>query len=1030
MIKHAKMRNFITLCFFSFFFVELYAQQSIEIKGVVTDTNHEPLIGVNITVSDIPGFGTITAANGSYKIKMQPYHKLVFTYVGFEKREILVKDQRVVNIIMKESETNALDEVVVTATGTQKKVTVTGAVTNVSVGELRFNPTSSIANSLAGNVSGVLAMQTSGQPGKNVSEFWIRGISTFGANSSAYVLVDGFERDLNDINIEDIQSFSVLKDASATAIYGSKGANGVVLITTKHGTAGKINIDVKAEASYNTRTRTPEFVDGYTYASLLNEACITRGKEPKYQPEELEILRLGLDQDLYPNVNWRDKILKDGAMNYRANLTLSGGGTTARYFASASYISEGGMYKTDKSLSRDYNTNADYHRWNYRLNTDIDITKSTIFKLGVSGSLSKRNSPGNEDNLWASLFGYTPILTPIMYSNGYIPAVGSGDYQINPWISATQTGYNENWENNIQTNVTIEQNFDFLLKGLRFIGRFGYDTNNESSIKRRKKPELWRAERVRNSAGDIIFTKVSDSKEMAQSSTSDGDRREFLDFMLNYDRTIKQHHFGAVAKYTQDSYIKTQDIGDDVKNGISKRNQGLAGQIKYNFDYRYFVDFNFGYTGSENFSVGHQFGFFPAYSFAWNVGGEKFIKKHLKWVEMLKLRYSHGRVGNDNLGNDRFPYLSSIIDTGGGYEWAEFGNSKSYSGMMYSQVASPYVTWEIATKNDIGLDLSLFKDNFSLTIDYFDEKREGIYMSRNYLSQIVGLESTPKANVGAVRSKGFDGNFKCSQNIGKTLFTFRGNITYSKSEILNKDEENNIYSYQMERGYRVSQTKGLIALGLFKDYDDIRNSPSQTFGNYQPGDIKYKDVNGDGIIDSGDIVAIGATDKPNLIYGMGMTIQYKGIDANILFQGAGKSTVCIGRKNVRMFTQGEWGNIIKGLTDNRWISADISGDPKTENPDAPYPRLSFMDGGGNNDQNSSFWLRNFSYVRLKTLDVGYSFPKSLINKFHFNKVRLFVTGTNLITWSSFKLWDPELLKYSGDVYPLAKTITLGLSVNL
>lgn len=1029
-----EMKNFkLTVFLLLVFLGNAFAQQTVEVTGIVTDEKNEPLIGVNITVSDVPGLGTVTDINGAYKIKVKEYSKLIFSYVGFEPVEVLVKeDQHVINVTMKESVTQLIDEVVVTATGAQKKLTVTGAVTSVNVSELKTAaPSSSIVNTLAGRVPGIMAMQTSGQPGRNFSEFWIRGISTFGANTSAYVLVDGFERDLNEINIEDIESFSVLKDASATAIYGSKGANGVILVTTKHGKPGKINIDAKIETSYNTRTFTPEFVDGITYANLINEARITRNNEPIYHPEELEILRLGLDPDLYPNVNWMEKLLKDGAMSYRANLNMSGGSATARYFVSGSYIEEQGMYHTDETLRNDYNTNANYKRYNYRLNTDINVTATTLLKLGVSGSLSKRNSPGLGDAwVWDALFGYTPVRTPILYSNGYVPAIGSGN-QTNPWVTATQTGFNENWENNIQTNVTLEQDFRFILPGLRFVGNFGYDTNNSSDILRRKWPEQWRAERARSADGEIIFTKISDPQEMFQESSSGGNRREFLDLMFSYNLTVADdHHIGADVKYTQDAFINTVNIGNDIKNGVAKRNQSLAGRATYNWEYRYFVDFNFGYTGSENFAKGHRFGFFPAYSLAWNVAEEKFIKDNAPWMNMFKIRFSHGQVGNDNLGSERFPYLYTISRGGSGYEWAEYGNSKFYEGMYFSQVASPYVTWEVATKSDLGTDISLFHDSFQLTVDYFDEKREGIYMARNFLPLIVGLESTPRANVGAVRSRGFDGHFSYNYRIGEVNLTARGNMTYSKNEVLEKDEEHNVYPYQMEKGYRVGQTKGLIALALFKDYDDIRNSPVQQFGTYQPGDIKYKDVNGDGVINDGDRVAIGSTRTPNLIYGVGLSAQYKGFDLNVLFQGAGKSNFFIYGKTVYAFSEGEWGNVLKGLVDeNRWISADISGDPSTENPNASYPRLSYG-GNANNYRESTYWLRNGRYLRLKNVDLGYSLPKKFVNQLHLNNVRVFMVGNNLLTWAPFKLWDPEMADSRGESYPPTKSITLGLTVNL
>lgn len=1021
-----KKNNFIFFCLL-LLSVNIFAQKKLIVTGVVTDENKEPLVGVNVTVKDQAGLGAITDINGHYSINVEEYSKLVFSYIGFDKVEILIKEQKTVNVTMKEANAREIDEVVITGTGAQKKLTVTGAVTTVNVDDLKSNPTANLSNALAGNVAGVLAMQTSGQPGKNVSEFWIRGISTFGANSSALVLVDGFERNLDEINIEDIESFTVLKDASTTAIYGPRGANGVVLITTKHGKAGKININAKVETSYNTRTITPEFADGYSYATMMNEARITRNQEPIYQQDELELLRLGLDPDLYPNVDWKDVLLKDGAMTYRASVNMNGGGATARYFVSLSYVNEEGMYKTDEAIRNDYNTNPSSQRWNYRLNTDIDITKSTLLKVGVSGSLKKRNAPGMGSNVWTSLMYQNPISIPLMYSNGYVPAFGPEDDRTNPWVLATQTGYYEIWENKIQTNIALEQKLDFITKGLRFEGRFGFDTNNTSDISRRKMPETWRAERFRNSDGEIVYTRQREEQKMTQSSSSSGDRREFFEAILHYNRGFKAHHVGGTLKYSQDTYRTTVNIGEDIKNGIAKRHMGLAGRTSYNWNYRYFADFNFGYNGSENFADGHRFGFFPAFSVAWNIAEEPIIKKNLKWMNMFKLRYSYGKVGNDQM-NDRFPYLYTIGD-GSGWNWGDYTYSRVFNGLTYTALASNNVTWEIATKHDLGVDFSLFNDKFTATVDYFHEQRDGIYMERKYLPSMVGVTSNPKANVGSVRSKGFDGNFAYKQKIGDVNVTLRGNITYSKNEILEKDEENAVYAYQMESGYRVNQARGLIALGLFEDYDDIRNSPRQDFGTVQPGDIKYKDVNGDGVVNDGDKVAIGATTKPNMIYGLGLSARWKGLDVNVHFQGAGKSSFFINGSTVYAFKDNQWGNVLKNLVADRWISSDISGNPATENPNASYPRLSFG-GNNNNFRASTFWLRDGAYLRLKTLEVGYTLPKSIVNKIKFNNIRIFFIGTNLLTFAKFKEWDPELGSSTGTEYPLSKVLTLGLTVNI
>ena len=1008
------------------------AQEQLNISGTVTDAAGEALIGVSVTVKDAKGLGTITNIDGKYNIKIQQYQTLVFSYIGYKPVSVLVKgDKKVIDVQMSEEKTNAIDEVVVTGLGTQKKLTVTGAITNVDVSQMKQFPSSNFTNALAGNVPGIIAMQSSGQPGKSTSRFWVRGISTFGASASAMILVDGFERNnIDDLNIEDIESFSVLKDASATAIYGSKGANGVILITTKHGKAGKININVKGEASYNTRTITPKFIDAPTYANLLNEARVTRNLAPQYQPEELALIRSGLDPDFYPNVDWSKLLLKNGAMSYRADLSMSGGGNTARYFVSLSYVEDQGMYNTDETLRKKYDTNANYKRWNYRMNVDIDVTPTTIIKLGVSGNLNKRNSPGLGDQyLWSELFGFNALSSPVLYSNGYVPAYGNNVHQMNPWVSSTRTGYNEEWDNNIQTNVTVEQKLDFITKGLSFTGRFGYDTYNSNHIYYRLWPAMYRAN-SRDSQGNIIWDKLFEETSMSQTSGGDGSRHEFLEALLRWDRTFdKLHNFSAVSRFTQDERIQTRNIGTDIKNSVSKRNQGLAGQLTYNYALRYFIDFNFGYNGSENFADHHRYGFFPAFSLAWNVAEEPLVKKALPWLNMFKLRYSWGKVGNDNMG--RFPYLYTLDYTPNiGYNWGSNLSSGTIPGIHYTQMASPNVTWEVARKTDFGFDFVAFDNKFSLTMDYFHEKRTGIFIQRMFLPDITGLESYPWANVGAVKSQGFDGNFQYKDHIGEINWTVRGNITYSKNTILERDEENNVYAYQYGKGYRVNQQRGLIALGLFRDYDDIRNSPKQSWGTVQPGDIKYKDVNGDGIVDDGDRVAIGATDTPSLIYGLGASVSWRGFDLNLHFQGAGKYTFLINSGAVNAFRDGRWGNILQGITDNRWISSDISGTKETENPNAPYPRLSYG-YNLNNQQSSSFWLRNGRFLRLKNLDIGYTLPKPMVNTIHLESVRIYISGQNLITWSPFKLWDPELdSRQRGQIYPITRSLTAGIQISL
>lgn len=1015
------------------FAASAYSQSSkganIEITGRVTDELGEPLIGVSVTIKNRPGFGSMTDVDGKYSIKVAKYSTLVFSYISFETAEVELEDQKVVNVVLSESKDNILDQAVVTATGVQKKITVTGAVSNVDVGSLQKTATSSVTNALAGNVPGIIARQTTGQPGDNVSEFWIRGISTFGAGSSALVLVDGFERSLNEINVEDIQDFTVLKDASATAIYGSRGANGVVLITTKRGAEGKTKLNAKVETSYNAPTMMPKFVNGIDYIHMLNESRTTRSQQAIYNDTQVRLFENGLDPELYPNIDWMNTVLKKGTQSYRANLDLSGGGKTARYFISASYLNEGGMYKSDQAVN-DYKTNANYSRLNYRMNVDLNLTTTTLLSVGVSGSLEKQNQPGGSSSeIWESLLAYNSSITPIKFKDGKWASTvvqfdeNNKEARVNPWVLVTQMGYNETWKNKIQTTLNFTQDFHFVTPGLKFLARVGFDTNSNNISSHFKRPDLWGYSKSREGDGTIHKWMAQNEVLMEINSSSQGERREYLEAEIHYDRTFNGHMVGAVLKYTLDKFTDTsENLDKSTIQSIERRHQGLAGRFTYGWKYRYFIDFNFGYNGSENFATGKQYGFFPAFSVAWNLAEEPFIKNGFKVMEMFKIRYSYGKVGNDQL-SIRYPYLSSFKNTTG-YNLGDINSDNKYDGLTYNNYASVGITWEISTKHDVGIDFSFANGMVTGTVDYFDEKRDGIYMQRSFLPHSVGLtESVPYANSGSVRSNGFDGNVAFNKKFGNVNLTVRGNMTYSKNEILEYDEAYSRYDYTRQVGHRVGQLRGLVSEGLFKDYDDIRNSPKQTFGEVAPGDIKYKDINGDGVIDNNDVVPIGATVKPNLIYGFGVSLAWKGLDVNLHFQGAGKSSFCMEGAVSYPFLNGTWGNVFQDAVGNYW-SKDVN-----EDPNAKYPRLSY-NGNANNYRPSTYWMREGSYLRLKTVEIGYTLPKRWLSAMHFTGLRIYVMGTNLLTFSSFKLWDPEMGSTTGQQYPLSKSVTVGLTFNL
>lgn len=1019
-----------------------------EIAGIVKDKQGEPIIGATIIAKNQPGLGASTNIDGAFKIKVGEYDILVISYIGHKSKEFpVVNIKGTLNVVLEEDE-RSLDEVVVTAGGTQqRKLTLSGAITNVDTKTMKV-PTANISNALVGNVAGIIGRQTSGEPGSNNTEFWIRGISTFGANSSALVLVDGIERSLDQLNAEDIESFAVLKDASATAIYGSRGANGVILITTKRGSAGKVNINAKFETGYNTRSRTPKYADGVTYANMANEARMTRYQDPLYSDQEIAIINSGLDQDLYPNVDWASVVLKEGAPNARATLSLSGGGATARYYVSGSYYSEKGIYKTNSTLNK-YNTNSTYERYNYRMNVDIDVTKSTLLRVGVGGYLINQNRPSmSTSDIWGSIANLTPITVPRMYSNGYIPTYGEGN-TMNPEVQLTRTGYATSWENKVETNISLEQSLEMLTKGLKFIGTYSFDNYSSNKITRTKNPELWKAD-GRDATGDLILRRVKEASLMSQSTSSSGDRRYYLEAKMIYDRLVnKDHRLGGLLMYYQQETGTT--AGADAtnwKNLIPKRNMALSGRLTYGYKDRYLTDFNFGYTGSENFEKNKRFGFFPAVSGAWVISEEPFVKNNFKWLNLMKVRYSYGEVGNDQISNTRFPYISTV-DKSNSYNWGEYG-SNSIQGYRINNIGSANLTWERAKKNNLGFDVTIYDNKVSATVDIYRDHRTKIFMQRSQMPYSTGLQDLrPWANIGEMESKGVEGQMAYSDKIDKVSFTLRGNFTYAKTQVLDYDEAANALPYQMMKGYRYGQNRGLISLGLFKNQEDINNSPTQTFmSNYLPGDIKYKDVNGDGIIDSKDEVPIGTTTIPSLNYGMGLSLAWNNFDFNILFQGAGSSDFFIGgtRKSddaastdyyvyeggnsIYPFQGSDVGNILKEVTDpnKRWISREISGSASTENSDAILPRLSYG-GNANNYRYSTFWLRNAKYLRLKNLEIGYNLPKRFVKSFFAENARIAFVGYNLAVFSPFKWWDPEIGSHDGASYPISKTYSVNVSIN-
>lgn len=992
------------------------------IKGVVEDALG-PIIGASVVAKNQPGVGAITDLDGRFSLKVGAYDVLQITFVGYQPVEIPVlsiKDKNNLKVIMKE-DNQTIDEVVVTASGVQKKKTLTGAITNVELKQLNA-PGANLSNSLAGVVPGIIAMQSSGEPGENMSQFWIRGMSTFGAKSGALILVDGVERSFNEIPVEDIESFSVLKDASATAIYGQRGANGVVLITTKRGEKGKVKINVKAGFDWNTPVKVPEYASGYDWARLANEALVGRYENPLYTNEELDIIQHGLDPDFYPNIDWRDLMLKKGAPSYYANISFSGGSDNVRYFVTGRYTGENGRYRTSSSENK-YNTNSTYERWNYRANVDMNLTRTTVLSVGVGGWLVNRTSPSSSSgDIWQSFASYTPVTAPRKWSTGQWPIVSG---MTTPEYQMTQTGYRTIWENKMETNVGLEQDLSFITKGLKFNGVFAFDTYNKNTIVREKGEELWSAESLRDGNGNLVLKREANAKAMSQAKTVEGDKRYYLQASLDYSRLFaEKHRVGAFAMVYQQETSDVNFAEDDLMASIPHRTLAYSGRFTYAYKDKYLTEFNWGYTGSENFEKGKQFGFFPAVSVGWLLSEEPFIKKMMPWMDQFKIRASYGEVGNDEIAGRRFPYITLVNTDDNAYSFGEFTNN-SAQGYRIKTMGTPYLTWEVAKKYDVGVDFSFFNSKITGTIDWFLDKRDDIFMKRNQMPLTTGLaDQTPMANVGKMKSYGWDGNIAYTQRIGQVNLQLRANFTYQTTDVIDRDEAANELWYKMEKGFQLNQSRGLIALGLFKDQEDIDRSPSQVALSNKtilPGDIKYKDVNGDGVITDDDKVPLGYRETPGLQYGLGLSANWKNWGINMLFQGTGKCDFFVGGSGPHAFHDGKRGNILQVMVDgNRWIPKEISGTEATEDPNADWPRLTYTNNNNNNCK-STYWLKERKYLRLRNLEITYDLPQMWTRKFLVSNMRIGFIGQNLFTWAPFKWWDPEGTNESGSSYPINRT---------
>jgi TonB-linked SusC/RagA family outer membrane protein len=1020
------------------------AQNSeFSIVGSVYDELSNPLPGVSIYRKDKPGVGTISDIDGRFSIKAKKGDMLVFSYLGYETTEFLVvKSESQLDITLAES-TTVLEETVVVGMGTQRKASVVGAITSVQVSELQV-PATSINNLLGGRVPGVISLQTSGEPGKNISEFWIRGIGTFGANSSALVLIDGLEGDLSQIDPADVESFSVLKDASATAVYGVRGANGVVLVTTKRGIEDKLNITTRSNITLSHLKRMPQYLGAYEYALLANEASVVRNKGVVYDPITLDLIQYGLDPDLYPDVNWQDEILNRNSWQQTHYINARGGGSIARYFLSMGFSNESAAYKQDKHSK--YSANVGYHTYNYRSNIDINLTKTTSVYFGASGYLSQKNEPGNAntDYLWSAQQKLTPLTIPTKYSTGHLPAYGTDD-EYSPYVMLNSTGMAINRNLNNKITLAIEQDLAFVTKGLSLRAQGAYTSSNYLKENRSIMPELYYASH-RTTTGALALSKKIEKHAANYSLEQDQYYKIHFESTINYQTLINNdHRITGLVYYYMSEEQRLSDVfnynstahGASYKDNASMqaiplRYQGVSSRATYSYQDTYFVDGNFGYTGSENFQAGRRFGFFPSVAVGWVPSNYYAFKENVSWIDFLKVRLSYGTVGNDRISNRRFPYLTLVDEKGDGAGWGFSGGS-----IKEHQIGADNLIWEVAKKADLGFEARLLDDKINLVVDIFDDKRAGIFQERTQIPGFIGLTQMPFGNVGQMRSYGSDGNIAFTQKINKDLsVVLRGNFTYVKSDVLNWEESFPKYDYQYKTGMPYNVYRGYIAEGLFENEDDIAFSAKQSFGDSGPlpGDIKYRDVNGDGVIDTDDKVPLSYSNFPRLMYGFGTEVSYKKFSVGILFKGTGNTDYYHVDNDRGMgfvpFHGGKTGNVLTIVSDqaNRWTPASYSNNPETENPNARFPRLSYGKNE-NNSQPSTFWHGNSRYLRLEEANINYMLQSAWIKKLGLKSIDLQLVGSNLLVFDKVKLWDPEQADSNGSQYPIPARFALQVYLN-
>ena len=1034
--------------------VEEVTQQKTKVKGVITDDVGEPLAGATVQLQGTTQ-GVIADMDGRYEMEVPAKCKLVVSYIGMITKIVDYNGEKELNVALV-SNVKELDEVAVVAFARQKKESVIASISTVKPSDLKV-PSSNLTTAFAGRVAGLVSFQTSGEPGQDNASFFVRGITSFGrdAKKDPLILIDGVELTTDDLarmNTDDIASFSIMKDAAATALYGARGANGVIAVTTKEGREGKISVNARIENSFSSPTRMIDLADPITYMYMHNEAVKTRDPlgQAIYSSEKIYMTERGLYPEIFPATDWYATMFKNVTTNQRANLSLSGGGSVARYYVAVNFTQDNGSLKVDKR--NNFNSNIDLKKIAVRSNINLKLTKTTDFAIRLSSTFDDYRGPiDGGEKMYFKVIRANPVMFKPYYQAderySYAKHILFGNFghagYINPYAEAMK-GYQDHSKNQMIVQFEGKQDLGMFTEGLSARAMFNISRFSEYKVDRAYSPYFYDIQAYNLANNTYWLRRLNPGSGTEYLSYSPHgrniDTKYYLEAALEYNRLFNEKHsVGALFVYTMRSEktaiaINSDTQQEDLQLSLPGRNVGLAGRLAYNYDTRYFAEFNFGYNGSERFAENNRFGFFPSGVVGWMISNEDFFASLQDRITALKIRGSYGLAGNDAIGsgNDRFYYLSNVdLAAGRNVNW---GSNMNYNpggtaaGVNILRYANNSIGWEKSYKTNLALEMS-HKAGFSTIVELFREKRENILIER-VIPNTMGIVPDVKANLGKAKSRGVDIELNYEKSFSRDFWmTGQGTFTYTKNEVIEWEEPDYAATPWRSRvGYSGGQEWGYIAERLFMDEEEVRNSPTQ-FGNYMAGDIKYRDVNGDGRISELDMVPIGyPTNSPEMIYGFGLSTGYKGVDFSFFFQGTARRSFFMDYEYMTPFLNGKYTDggtgqtaVIKEIADSYWSEDN-------RNPYAFWPRLSTTEEV-NNRQKSTWYLQDASFIRLKSVELGYTLPDNLLKKFYLSNLRVYVSGTNLFCWSPFKLWDPEMAG-NGFGYPLQRVINVGINIGL